>query len=165
MATLSIKTDSSGYKYRTGGPWKSTNGIPVEIEWDLGTMILFRCGTFQETIDTTTEVININDTVITGTPEQKYDAVRASFPKTNSGSGGSGLPNQAGNAGKYLTTNGSASSWATVAGGIELSATKAAVSSSVVVRFVRVAVDETNNGDKSLYLHNGSTLEFLLTIS
>ena len=48
---------------------------------------------------------------------------------------------------------------------LELSATFAAIAGGPVQRLVVVAVDETNNSDKSLYLHDGTTLLFLQTIA
>lgn len=47
---------------------------------------------------------------------------------------------------------------------IEISATHAAIAGGTRKRIVKVTADETNNGDSSLYLHDGSTLIFLLTI-
>lgn len=48
---------------------------------------------------------------------------------------------------------------------LEISSTYAAISTSTVKRQVYVLVDETNNGDKSLYLYTGSTLKFLQTVA
>lgn len=42
---------------------------------------------------------------------------------------------------------------------LELSATYAAISSSVIPRLVRVAADETNNGLLAWYIHTGTALE------
>jgi hypothetical protein len=46
----------------------------------------------------------------------------------------------------------------------EIAATKSAVSSSTHKRIIVVEADESNNGDGSLYIHNGTALVFLLTI-
>lgn len=56
------------------------------------------------------------------------------------GGGGGSLPDQAGNAGKYLTTDGSAASWATVSGGGGISSV-ASADGSVTVTTVSGAVD------------------------
>jgi hypothetical protein len=48
---------------------------------------------------------------------------------------------------------------------VEVAATKAAVNPGIKRRHVIVTADETNNGDTSLYIHNGTTLKFLQTIS
>lgn len=48
--------------------------------------------------------------------------------------------------------------------GFQGAATFSAIGSSTEPRIIRVAVDENNNGDKSIYLHNGTSLELLLTI-
>lgn len=47
---------------------------------------------------------------------------------------------------------------------IEVSATKAAIAGGATKRFVIVNADEDNNGDGSLYVHDGASLRFLLTI-
>lgn len=47
---------------------------------------------------------------------------------------------------------------------IENAATYAAISNSIEKRLIKVTADETNNGNKSLYLHDGTTLYFLQTI-
>jgi len=52
-----------------------------------------------------------------------------------------------------------------VSSGTEVVATKALVSTSTAVRLVYVIVDETNNGDISLYFYNGSQLKFLQTVT
>lgn len=54
------------------------------------------------------------------------------------GGGGASLPDQTGNAGKYLTTDGTSASWATVAGGIS---SVASADGSVTVTTVSGAVD------------------------
>lgn len=46
---------------------------------------------------------------------------------------------------------------------LEQAATFATVSSSTVARFVSVAADETNNGQQTLYFHNGSSLNWIPT--
>ena len=38
------------------------------------------------------------------------------------------------------------------------------ISESTTKRFIYVTADETNNGDTSLYLHNGTDLKFLQTV-
>ena len=50
--------------------------------------------------------------------------------------------------------------------GYEIAATFATISSSIMDRLIRVSVDETNDGDKSLYLYTtGIGIEFLQTIA
>lgn len=48
---------------------------------------------------------------------------------------------------------------------IEVAATFAAIAVSTAKRLVYVTADETNNGDISLYIHNGTALKFLQTIA
>jgi len=66
------------------------------------------------------------------------------FPDANSGNGGTG--NFAGL-------------------GFEPVDTFADISEETTERLIRVDADETNNGDKSLYLHDGTTILFLQTIA
>lgn len=47
---------------------------------------------------------------------------------------------------------------------IEISETKAAIVGGTRKRMVLVRTDESNNNDGSIYMHDGSTLIFLLTI-
>lgn len=47
---------------------------------------------------------------------------------------------------------------------IEISETKAGIAGGTRKRLVMVRVDESNNDDGSIYLHDGSTLILLLTI-
>jgi len=49
--------------------------------------------------------------------------------------------------------------------GFESAATFSAISTSTAKRLVVVDADETNNNDSILYLHNGTTLKFLLILS
>lgn len=49
--------------------------------------------------------------------------------------------------------------------GYEIAATFAAISASTKKRLIEVTADEENNGDMSLYRHNGTTLKFLQTIA
>ncbi len=86
------------------------------------------------------------------------------------GGGGSMTPGQIVDALESLTGNqrlaASAIKDLPAGGGasIENAATFSAITGSSSARFVIVAADETNNGDSSLYIHNGSTLIFLFTI-
>lgn len=48
---------------------------------------------------------------------------------------------------------------------IEVAATRAAVLPSTTKRLVYVQADETNNGDISLYIYNGTALKFLQTVA
>lgn len=48
--------------------------------------------------------------------------------------------------------------------GFELATTYAAISASTSPRLIEVTASEINNNDNSIYLHNGSTIKFLLTI-
>ncbi|GEO08747.1 hypothetical protein [Segetibacter aerophilus] len=83
-----------------------------------------------------------NGSALTGNAVAIANALQAVFPSTNSGNGGSGAS-------------------------VQRAATKAAANAltRVANSFVRVAADESNNGDKSMYLDDGTTLEFQYTIS
>lgn len=48
---------------------------------------------------------------------------------------------------------------------IEVAATFAAIIPSTTKRLVYVQADETNNGDISLYIYNGTALKFLQTVA
>ena len=72
---------------------------------------------------TTRQVVNLASDPVSGTPgEIYYNTSSNSFKYYNgtswvafsSGGGGDSLPSQTGNAGKYLTTNGSAASWGSI---------------------------------------------------
>ena len=73
--------------------------------------------------------------------EDKFGAL---FPDTDNGTGGSVL-------------------FGTI--GLETAATFSAINASTDKRLIIVTADETNNGDKSLYLHDGTTKIFLQTIA
>lgn len=53
----------------------------------------------------------------------------------------------------------------TVMVAMEIAPTHAGISASTAKRLIYVTADELNNGDTSLYLHNGTLLKFLLTIA
>lgn len=47
---------------------------------------------------------------------------------------------------------------------LEVAATYASISASTATRLVLVSADETNNGDKILYLYDGTALQLLIIL-
>lgn len=171
MAVYDFKTiTGGGLRARSGsGPWRNTREDAF-IEWDNANGIKF--SPYEEgpmaNMIVGTDTINVDGIAWSGTAADLVDKLISSFRKANSGSGGSGgdgLPSQTGQNGRYLTTSGTTASWATPPGGIEVSANKAGVNTATTPRLVYVTADESNNGDTSLYIHNGSMLKFLQTVA
>jgi hypothetical protein len=55
-------------------------------------------------------------------------------------------------------------SGAVINAGFEIAASYGAISNAKNKRIIYVTADENNNGDTSLYIHDGTSLIFLLTI-
>lgn len=96
----------------------------------------------------TADPIPLSDIRLNGstpTTEEEFDEMIAEvFPNANTGSSGTG--------GMEVLL-------------LEISATFAAIAGGSTQRLIKVTADETNNGDKSLYLHDGTTRLFLQTIA
>ena len=89
--------------------------------------------------------INLSDLTLGGSTPTDQENLRELWATVFSEPGGSGLPTE----GLPL----------------EIAATFAAIDGASDARFIIVTNDETNNNDKSLYLHDGSTKLFLQTIA